>query len=135
MITSLQSISGANARAGFAAPEGTDFGTQVTNPAAIAALQGSDPAAYAALYAAPADALQTGMMQPTSVQAMPANDVDGIPPLASAGNVLRPKATFKLSVRVPPTADAGRAAAKLKQLLEKRPPYGAKVTFAAEKPS
>jgi acetylornithine deacetylase/succinyl-diaminopimelate desuccinylase-like protein len=61
--------------------------------------------------------------------------VDGIPPLASAGNVLRPKTTFRLSVRVPPTADAERAAAKLKQLLEKRPPYGAKVTFTAEKSS
>lgn len=42
------------------------------------------PAAYAALYAAPVDALQTGMIQPTSVQAMPANDVDGIPPLGFA---------------------------------------------------
>jgi acetylornithine deacetylase/succinyl-diaminopimelate desuccinylase-like protein len=61
--------------------------------------------------------------------------VDGIPPLASAGNVLRPKTTFKLSVRVPPTADAERAAAKLKQLLEKSPPYGAKVTFTGEKSS
>jgi acetylornithine deacetylase/succinyl-diaminopimelate desuccinylase-like protein len=59
--------------------------------------------------------------------------VDGIPPLASAGNVLRPKTTLKLSVRVPPTADVERAAVKLKQLLEKRPPYGAKVTFTAEK--
>jgi iron complex outermembrane receptor protein len=38
------------ARAGFAAPDGTTFGTQVTNPAALAALTGSDPAAYAALY-------------------------------------------------------------------------------------
>lgn len=37
-------------RAGFAAPIGTDFGTAVTNPVAIAALTGSDPAAYAALY-------------------------------------------------------------------------------------
>jgi acetylornithine deacetylase/succinyl-diaminopimelate desuccinylase-like protein len=61
--------------------------------------------------------------------------VDGIPPLASAGNVLRPKTTFKLSVRVPPTADAERAAAKLKRLLEKSPPYGAKVTFTGEKSS
>ena len=61
--------------------------------------------------------------------------VDGIPPLASAGNVLRPKTTFKLSVRVPPTADAERAAAKLKRLLEKDPPYGAKVTFTGEKSS
>ncbi len=43
------------------------------------------PAAYAALYAAPAtDAVQTGMMPTTSVLAMPANDVDGIPPLGFA---------------------------------------------------
>jgi acetylornithine deacetylase/succinyl-diaminopimelate desuccinylase-like protein len=61
--------------------------------------------------------------------------VDGVPPLASAGNVLRPKTTFKLSVRVPPTADAERAAASLKRLLEKSPPYGAKVTFTGEKSS
>src|SRR6185312_14715559 len=38
------------ARAGFAAPTGTTFGTQVTNPAALAGLTGSNPAAYAALY-------------------------------------------------------------------------------------
>lgn len=37
-------------RAGFAAPTGTSFGSQVTNPDAIAALTGSDPAAYAKLY-------------------------------------------------------------------------------------
>jgi acetylornithine deacetylase/succinyl-diaminopimelate desuccinylase-like protein len=61
--------------------------------------------------------------------------VDGMPPLASAGNVLRPKTTLKLSVRVPPTADTERAAAKLKDVLERRPPYGAKVTFTAEKSS
>ncbi|WP_213601674.1 DNA mismatch repair endonuclease MutL [Pseudoxanthomonas japonensis] len=43
------------------------------------------PAAYAALYAAPAvDAMQAGMMPPASVQAMPANDADGIPPLGFA---------------------------------------------------
>ena len=37
-------------RAGFAAPTGTTFGTAVTNPEAIAALTGSNPAAYALLY-------------------------------------------------------------------------------------
>jgi len=41
------------ARAGFSAPVGTNFGTSVTNPAAIAALTGSDPAAYAALFPGP----------------------------------------------------------------------------------
>jgi iron complex outermembrane recepter protein len=40
-------------RAGFAAPAGTTFGTIITNPAAVAALTGSDPAAYAALYPGP----------------------------------------------------------------------------------
>lgn len=34
-------------RAGFAAPTGTTFGSVITNPALIAALTGSDPAAYA----------------------------------------------------------------------------------------
>ena len=48
--------------------------------------------------------------------------VEGIPALASAGNVLRPSTTFKLSVRVPPTVDVERAAAALKRLLEKDPP-------------
>lgn len=38
------------ARGGFAAPTGTTFGTAITNPSAIAALTGSDPAAYARLY-------------------------------------------------------------------------------------
>ncbi len=61
--------------------------------------------------------------------------VDGIPALASAGNVLRPKTAVKISVRVPPTADPKRAAAKLKQLFEKSPPYGSKVTFTGEKTS
>lgn len=37
-------------RAGFAAPTGTTFGTAITNPNALAAQTGSDPAAYAALY-------------------------------------------------------------------------------------
>jgi iron complex outermembrane recepter protein len=39
-------------RAGFSAPTGTTFGTVITNPAALAAQTGSDPAAYAALYPA-----------------------------------------------------------------------------------
>lgn len=37
-------------RGGFAAPIGTTFGSQVTNPEAIEALTGSDPIAYAKLY-------------------------------------------------------------------------------------
>jgi acetylornithine deacetylase/succinyl-diaminopimelate desuccinylase-like protein len=59
--------------------------------------------------------------------------IGGIPPLESAGNVLRPQTSVKLSLRVPPTLNGARAGEFLKQLLEKDPPYGAKVTFVLEK--
>ncbi|GLQ87979.1 M20 family metallopeptidase [Dyella flagellata] len=59
--------------------------------------------------------------------------VDGLPPLDSAGNVLRPKTSVKLSLRVPPTLDGAKAGEFVKQLLEKDPPYGAKVSFKLEK--
>ncbi|WP_233841317.1 M20 family metallopeptidase [Dyella sp. 2HG41-7] len=58
---------------------------------------------------------------------------DGMPPLESAGNVLRPKTSVKLSLRVPPTLDGAKAGDFVKQLLEKDPPYGAKVSFKLEK--
>jgi acetylornithine deacetylase/succinyl-diaminopimelate desuccinylase-like protein len=59
--------------------------------------------------------------------------VDGMPPLESAGNVLRPKTSVKLSLRVPPTLNGAKAGEYVKQLLEKDPPYGAKVSFKLEK--
>ncbi len=54
---------------------------------------------------------------------------DGLPPPASAGNVLRPKTSLVLSMRLPPTLHAPRAALALKTLLESDPPYGARVSF------
>jgi acetylornithine deacetylase/succinyl-diaminopimelate desuccinylase-like protein len=53
----------------------------------------------------------------------------GLPSLADAGNVLRPRTAFKLSLRLPPLVDAVQAVAELKALLEFDPPYNAKVTF------
>ncbi|MEO8746925.1 MAG: M20 family metallopeptidase [Rhodanobacter sp.] len=53
----------------------------------------------------------------------------GIPALEDAGNVMRPFTSLKLSLRVPPTLDATAAGALVKQVLEKDPPYGARVTF------
>jgi acetylornithine deacetylase/succinyl-diaminopimelate desuccinylase-like protein len=55
---------------------------------------------------------------------------DGLPAIADGGNVLRPRTAFKLSLRIPPTLDAKGAEAKVKALLEKDPPYGAKVAFS-----
>src|SRR5206468_2924715 len=56
----------------------------------------------------------------------------GLPLPADGGNVLRPETTVKLSLRVPPTCDAERAAKTMKDLLEKDPPYGAKVTYQGD---
>lgn len=61
--------------------------------------------------------------------------IDGLPPIGSAGNVLRPKTAVKLSIRIPPGARGSEAAAYLKTTLEKDPPYGAKVRFEAEEPA
>lgn len=54
---------------------------------------------------------------------------EGLPDLASAGNVLRPRTVLKLSLRLPPTLAAPPAGAFVKQLLEKDPPHGATVSF------
>ncbi len=61
--------------------------------------------------------------------------VEGMPALQNAGNVLRPYTTVKLSLRIPPRLDPVKATVALKALLEKDPPYGAKVTFEADKGS
>ena len=54
---------------------------------------------------------------------------DGLPPPASAGNVLRPKTALALSVRLPPTADPDACAQVLAETLTADPPQGAKVSF------
>ncbi len=60
---------------------------------------------------------------------------DGLPPLASAGNVLRPFTSLKLSLRLPPTLDGVRAGEHVKRILEGDPPYGCRVAFELEKAS
>ena len=56
---------------------------------------------------------------------------DGLPTPANAGNVLRPRTQLVLSLRLPPTLDAGAAAQRMKQILESDPPYGAMVRYEA----
>ena len=55
---------------------------------------------------------------------------DGLPPTATAGNVLLPQLTVKISLRTPPTCDAPQAARAVREALERDPPYGAEVRFA-----
>lgn len=61
--------------------------------------------------------------------------VEGIPPLKSGGNVLRPYTSLKLSLRIPPIKDAADAQNSLAKLLTENPPYGAKVTLHFEEPA
>jgi acetylornithine deacetylase/succinyl-diaminopimelate desuccinylase-like protein len=57
---------------------------------------------------------------------------DGFPAIADAGNVLRPRTAFKLSLRLPPTVDGTTAKEALTKLLEADPPHGATVRFSAD---
>jgi acetylornithine deacetylase/succinyl-diaminopimelate desuccinylase-like protein len=58
---------------------------------------------------------------------------EGLPDLVQSGNVLRPRTAVKVSLRTPPTLDLRPVERKLKDLFEKEAPYGARVTFDAEK--
>jgi acetylornithine deacetylase/succinyl-diaminopimelate desuccinylase-like protein len=66
--------------------------------------------------------------------ALAVTGADGLPPLASAGNVQRPRTALKLSLRLPPVVDAEAAARALKDLLEEDPPYKAAVRFEYDPP-
>jgi acetylornithine deacetylase/succinyl-diaminopimelate desuccinylase-like protein len=67
--------------------------------------------------------------------ALSVTGAEHLPGLASAGNVLRPKTTLKLSLRLPPTVDAAAASAALGRILEQDPPHGARVRFEPEAPA
>lgn len=54
---------------------------------------------------------------------------EGLPAFSNAGNVLRPTTALRISMRLPPTVAADKAALKIKETLEKNPPYNAKVSF------
>jgi acetylornithine deacetylase/succinyl-diaminopimelate desuccinylase-like protein len=79
------------------------------------------------------DALEALILNRTWRPALSVTGADGLPPLDSAGNVLRPHTALKLSLRIPPTLDPEAAGALVKQVLEADPPYGARVEFKLEK--
>jgi acetylornithine deacetylase/succinyl-diaminopimelate desuccinylase-like protein len=72
---------------------------------------------------------ENALLNRTWRPALSVTGADGLPPLSSAGNVLRPRTAFKLSLRLPPLVDAVAAAQELKALLECDAPYNAKVLF------
>jgi acetylornithine deacetylase/succinyl-diaminopimelate desuccinylase-like protein len=58
--------------------------------------------------------------------------IDGMPGLASAGNVLRPYTALKLSMRLPATLDGEAASQAMKETLEANPPSNATVRFETD---
>lgn len=82
-----------------------------------------------------ADDLSELVLNRTWRPALSVTGVDGMPPLSSAGNVLRPFTSVKLSLRLPPTLDGKRGGELLQEALLRDPPNGAKVTLALEKAS
>ena len=82
-----------------------------------------------------ADDLNELILNRTWRPALSVTGIDGIPPLSSAGNVLRPFTSVKLSLRLPPTLDGKRAGELLKETLTHDPPNGAQVTLELEKAS
>jgi acetylornithine deacetylase/succinyl-diaminopimelate desuccinylase-like protein len=64
--------------------------------------------------------------------ALSVTGADGLPAIADAGNVLRPKTALKLSLRLPPTVEAAGATRAMQRILEADPPHGAKVSFTAD---
>ena len=82
-----------------------------------------------------ADDLTELVLNRTWRPALSVTGADGLPPLDSAGNVLRPHTAVKLSLRLPPTLDGKRGGEILKELLLRDPPYGAQVELALEKAS
>jgi acetylornithine deacetylase/succinyl-diaminopimelate desuccinylase-like protein len=58
----------------------------------------------------------------------------GFPPHETAGNVLRPSTTFRISMRLPPTLDAHKAADMLDEIIRENPPFNAKITTVKRSP-
>jgi acetylornithine deacetylase/succinyl-diaminopimelate desuccinylase-like protein len=75
----------------------------------------------------PAVLLENSTWRPT----LTVTGIDGLPNVRNAGNVLAPRLSVKLSFRLPPTADAAKAASAIRRALETDPPYGARVSFAS----
>jgi acetylornithine deacetylase/succinyl-diaminopimelate desuccinylase-like protein len=76
--------------------------------------------------------LETLILNRTWRPALEVTGADGLPPIAQAGNVLRPRTALKLSLRLPPTLDGERAKALVARELTADPPYGARVRFRSD---
>ncbi|KTC94465.1 M20 family metallopeptidase [Legionella erythra] len=61
--------------------------------------------------------------------ALTVTGAEGLPSIANAGNVMRPKTAFKLSMRLPPLVCPQKASMAMQKTLTEAPPYQARVAF------
>ncbi|USQ13243.1 M20 family metallopeptidase [Legionella lytica] len=64
--------------------------------------------------------------------ALTVTGADGFPPIANAGNVMRPLTALKLSMRLPPLVNPKVAATTIHETLTQDPPYNAKIHFSID---
>lgn len=64
--------------------------------------------------------------------ALTVTGADGFPPIANAGNVMRPVTALKLSMRLPPLVNPKEAASIMQETLTHKPLYNAKVSFRVD---
>ena len=76
-----------------------------------------------------ADAVREQVLHRSWYPALAVTGADYLPATADAGNVLHPAGALRLSLRLPPTVPASSAAARMREVLEASPPYGAQVCF------
>ncbi len=76
-----------------------------------------------------ADDLRTLIERGTWHAGLEVTGAEGLPQVVDAGNLYRAQTTIKLSLRIPPTADAAKVAAALAHRLTSDPPQGARVSF------
>jgi acetylornithine deacetylase/succinyl-diaminopimelate desuccinylase-like protein len=57
---------------------------------------------------------------------------EGLPPMSSAGNVVRKSTKIRISMRLSPIQDAKVMESKLREALTANPPYGAKITIEGD---
>jgi acetylornithine deacetylase/succinyl-diaminopimelate desuccinylase-like protein len=77
----------------------------------------------------PTDDLVDAVLARTWRPSLAVHGADGLPPVAEAGNILRPSTRLRLSVRIPPTSDANAVQEQLASALTTDIPQGVRVTF------
>src|SRR4051812_26446925 len=115
--------------AGFHAPIPPERGEQAKRAAGVLGEDIWRKFPFVKGMTAMAEDLEDLILNRTWRPALAVTGAEGLPLPANAGNVLLPKTTLALSMRLPPTVAAKKAVLQLKTLLEADPPYGAKVSF------